>query len=197
MAERFQTAYLEGTPPWDIGRPQAEFVRLAEAGRIDGRVIDIGCGTGENALFIASRGLDVVGVDAAPEAIRQATEKAAARGVPVRFEVADVLDLNQYTAAFDTAIDSGVFHVFDDDSRPLYARSVGGALRPGARLFLMCFSEHEPGDWGPRRVTRAEIRSTFADGWIVDAIEPATFETNLEGEARVQAWLARLTRSAP
>lgn len=197
MAERFQTAYLEGTPPWDIGRPQAEFVRLAEAGRIDGRVIDIGCGTGENALFIASRGLDVVGVDAAPEAIRQATEKAAARGIAVRFEVADVLDLNQYNAAFDTAIDSGVFHVFDDPSRPLYARSVGRALRPGARLFLMCFSEHEPGDWGPRRVTRAEIRSTFADGWIVDAIEPATFETNLEGEARVQAWLARLTRAAP
>jgi cyclopropane fatty-acyl-phospholipid synthase-like methyltransferase len=197
MAERFQTAYLEGTPPWDIGRPQAEFVRLAEAGRFDGRVIDIGCGTGENALFIASRGLDVVGVDAAPEAIRQATAKAAARSVAVRFEVADVLDLNQYTAAFDTAIDSGVFHVFDDASRPPYARSVGGALRPGGRLFLMCFSEHEPGDWGPRRVTRAEIRSTFADGWIVDAIEPATFETNLEGEALVQAWLARLTRAAP
>jgi cyclopropane fatty-acyl-phospholipid synthase-like methyltransferase len=197
MAERFQTAYLEGTPPWDIGRPQPEFVRLAEAGRIDGHVIDIGCGTGENALFIASRGLDVVGVDVAPEAIRQATAKAAARGVPVRFEVADVLDLNQFSVAFDTAIDSGVFHVFDDDSRPLYARSVGGALRPGGRLFLMCFSEHEPGDWGPRRVTRAEIRSTFADGWIVDAIEPATFETNLEGEARVQAWLARLTRAAP
>lgn len=197
MARDFQAVYLEGTPPWDIGRPQPEFVRLAEAGRFDGRVIDIGCGTGENALFIASRGLDVVGVDVAPEAIRQATAKAAARGLAARFEVADVLDLNQYTAAFDTAIDSGVFHVFDDDSRPLYARSVGGALRPGGRLFLMCFSEHEPGDWGPRRVTRAEIRSTFADGWIVDAIEPATFETNLEGEARVQAWLARLTRAAP
>jgi len=197
MAERFEAAYLEGTPPWDIGRPQSEFVRLTEAGRIDGRVIDIGCGTGENSLFIASRGIDVVGVDAAPEAIRQATAKAAARGVTVRFEVADVLDLNQYTAAFDTAIDCGVFHVFDDDSRPLYARSVGGVLRPGGRLFLMCFSEHQPGDWGPRRVTRAEIRSTFADGWTVDAIEPATFETNIAGDESVQAWLARLTRDVP
>ncbi len=61
----------------------------------------------------------------------------------------------------------------------------------------MCFSEHQPGDWGPRRVTRAEIRSTFADGWTVDTIEPATFETNITGEALVQAWLARLTRAVP
>jgi len=197
MARDFQTVYLEGTPPWDIGRPQPQFVRLTDAGRITGRVIDIGCGTGENALYVASRGMDVVGVDVAPEAIRQATAKADARGLTVRFEVADVLDLNQFNAAFDTAIDSGVFHVFDDASRPLYARSVGGALRPGGRLFLMCFSEHQPGDWGPRRVTRAEIRSTFADGWTVDAIEPATFETNIAGDELVQAWLARLIRDAP
>ena len=162
--------------------------------RIAGQVIDIGCGTGDNALYMATLGLDVVGVDGSSEAIRQAREKAAARGASITFDVADVLDLHDYTGQFDTATDSGVFHVFEDGDRPRYARSVRGALRPGARLFLVCFSEHEPGDWGPRRVTQRELRETFVDGWRVDSIDEAHFVTNLQDNPRVEAWLAAMTR---
>ena len=194
MADRFEASYLEGAPPWDIGRAQPEIVRLAAAGRIAGHVIDIGCGTGENALYLATRGLDVVGVDSSPEAIRQAQEKAAVRGAAITFEVADVLELDDYVERFDTATDSGVFHVFDDDDRPRYARSVRHALRPGARLFLVCFSEHEPGDWGPRRVTQRELRETFVDGGRVESIDAAHFVTSLDDNPRVEAWLAAMTR---
>jgi cyclopropane fatty-acyl-phospholipid synthase-like methyltransferase len=194
MADQFDTSYLEGSPPWDIGRAQPELVKLAAAGRITGRVIDVGCGTGENALYLATLGLDVVGVDGSPEAIRQARDKANRRGISMKFDVADVLDLGDYGEGFDTATDSGVFHVFDDDDRPRYQRSVRGVLRPGGHLFLMCFSEHQPGGWGPRRVTQRELRETFSDGWRMDSIDEAHFVTNLDDAPQVEAWLAAMTR---
>ena len=195
VADRFETAYLQGSPPWDIGRAQPELVRLVETRRIGGRVIDLGCGTGENAIYFAKSGLDVVGVDGSPEAIRQARDKAHSRGVPVRFDVADVLDLDERYVGFDTATDSGVFHVFEDADRPRYANSVGGVLRPGGRLFLMCFSDRQPGEWGPRRVTQRELRDTFTDGWHVDSIDAAHFDVQLGETHQVEAWLAEIVRS--
>jgi cyclopropane fatty-acyl-phospholipid synthase-like methyltransferase len=194
MADSFEAAYLEGSPPWDIGRAQPELVSLAQAGRIAERVIDLGCGTGENALYLAASGLDVVGVDASSEAIRQAREKASTRGIAVKFDVADVLELHDYREGFDTATDSGVFHVFDDNDRLRYERSVHGILHPGGHLFVLCFSEREPGDWGPRRLTQRELRETFADGWRVDSIDEAHMATKLDDARQVHAWLAAMTR---
>ncbi|MEA2637791.1 MAG: hypothetical protein QOE18_848 [Chloroflexota bacterium] len=194
VADRFDEAYREGAAPWDIGRAQPDLVHLVESGLVTGRVIDIGCGTGENALYFATAGLDVVGVDGSPEAIRQARDKARQRGVSIGFEVADVLDLGAYGQSFDTATDSGVFHVFADEDRPLYQRSVGGVLRPGGHLFLLCFSERQPGDWGPRRVTQAELRETFTGGWHLDSIEAAHLATRIDDAPQVEAWLAAMTR---
>jgi cyclopropane fatty-acyl-phospholipid synthase-like methyltransferase len=194
MADRFETAYLQGSPPWDIGRAQPELVTLLEAGRITGRVIDLGCGTGENAISFAAAGLDVVGVDGSPEAIRLARGNAQRRGVSIRFDVADVLDLGEHGESFNTATDSGVFHVFDDEDRPRYEQSVRGALHPGGRLFLLCFSERQPGDWGPRRVTQRELRETFTGGWHVERIDEAHFTIQLDDAQQVEAWLAVMTR---
>jgi ubiquinone/menaquinone biosynthesis C-methylase UbiE len=194
MADRFEETYLAGSAPWDIGRAQPEFVKLVEAGRISGRVIDLGCGTGDNALHFARSGLDVVGVDASPEAIRQARAKVADPSVTVLFEVADVLDLGGDGERFDTATDSGMFHVLADDDRPRYATSVHRVLRPGGHLFIMCFSDRQPGNWGPRRVTQRALRDTFADGWSVDNIDATQFTTLVEGAERVEAWLASITR---
>lgn len=189
-ANDFDSSYL-GTPPWDIGRPQPQIVQLAEAGKITGRVLDVGCGTGENALFLAERGLEVVGIDGAPRAIRKAESKAHARGLKLVFEVGDALDLPIPQSLFDTVIDSGLFHVFPDEDRPRLRDSLARVLRLGGTYFMMCFSERQPGDWGPRRVTQAEIRSAFADGWTVELIQPSHFAVN--GGA-AEAWLARIRR---
>jgi ubiquinone/menaquinone biosynthesis C-methylase UbiE len=194
MADRFDDAYIAGSAPWDIGHAQPPFVHLLEAGRISGRVIELGCGTGENAIYLARAGLHVVGVDGSPEAVRQARAKVAGAGVSVTFEVGDVLDLDGEAERFDAATDSGVFHVFDDDERPRYATSVHRVLRPGARLFILCFSEHQAGDWGPRRVTQRELRDTFAVGWNVDSIDSAYFDVQLGEATEAQAWLASITR---
>jgi cyclopropane fatty-acyl-phospholipid synthase-like methyltransferase len=194
MADRFDDSYLAGWAPWDIGRAQPEFAHLLEAGRITGRVIELGCGTGENALLFARSGLDVVGVDGSPEAVRQAQAKIAGADLPVTFEIADVLDLGGDGERFDTATDSGVFHVFEDDDRPRYAASVHRVLRPGGHLFILCFSELEPGDRGPRRVTQRELRETFTDGWTVDSIDTAHFAVQRGEALEVAAWLASITR---
>ncbi len=191
--QSFDSAY-DGRPPWDIGRPQAAFVRLSDAGAITGRVLDAGCGTGEHALLAAGRGLDATGIDSSPKAIALAERKAAARGLGARFVVWDALRLVELGARFDTVLDCGLFHVFDDDARSRYVESLAGVLPPGGRYFMLCFSDRQPGDWGPRRVSEQELRAAFDTGWVIDSIEPSTLETNLV-QPGVDAWLMSATRS--
>jgi len=194
-------AYAAGgmPAPWDIGRPQPEFVRLAEAGLLTGQLLDSGCGTGEQALLAARYGADAFGVDISPRAIEQARAKAAARGVPAQFEVANALYLGELGRAFDTIIDCGVFHTFDDADRAQYVISLTGVLRPGGYCYLMCFSDRQPGTLGPRRVSQDELRAAFADGWVVEDIAAATFDVTRSFDsptpAAVQAWLATLRRA--
>ncbi len=192
----WDASYTGDTPaPWDIGRPQPAFVRLADEGRLAGRVLDSGCGTGENALLAASRGADVVGIDVAPTAIALARAKAAERGLSVRFEVADALDLSHLGLDVDTVIDSGVFHVFDDDDRVRYVTSLATVLESGGTCYLICFSDRQPGDYGPRRVRQDELHAAFSDGWSVTDIAADTFELNPGLEtASAQAWLATIRR---
>jgi SAM-dependent methyltransferase len=156
-------------------------------------VLDAGCGTGEHALMAAERGLDVTGVDLATKAIATAEAKARSRGLAVRFLVWDALDLPAL-GQFDTVLDSGLYHVFDDEDRARFLVSLAGAVKPGGHYFMLCFSDRQPGDWGPRRITEAEIRENFADGWRIDSLEPATIEVVLD-PSTVQAWLVAMTRT--
>ena len=194
----WDTVYAPGAapPPWDIGRPQQAFLRLADRGLLSGRLLDAGCGTGEHALLAAARGAEAMGVDISPRAIAKARDKAAERGLPARFEVADVLSLEQLGMTFDTVIDSGVFHVFDDQDRARYVTSLGSVLRPDGCCYLMCFSDRKPGGYGPRRISQDELRAAFSDGWDVASIEADTFEVNPGMPApTAQAWLAAIRRT--
>jgi cyclopropane fatty-acyl-phospholipid synthase-like methyltransferase len=183
----------QSTPPWDIGRPQKEFLRLAENSAIRGSVLDVGCGTGEHTLMVAARGLEALGIDTTAVAIASAERKARERGIAARFLVHDALHLPELGEQFDTALDCGLFHVFNDEDRRAFVDSLSAVVRPGGRYFMLCFSERQQGDFGPRRVTQAEIRSSFARGWRVDSIESAALENN--GGVDVLAWLACLTRT--
>ncbi len=195
MVEFFDNAYCDGgRPTWDIGRPQGALVRLAGSGLIVGSVLEAGCGTGENALYLAARGHPVLGVDLAAAAIQRALAKAADRDLPAAFLVADALDLGALGRAFDTVVDVGLFHTLSDAERPRYAASLGAALRPGGRVFLLCWSDRNPFGRGPRRVSPGEIRETFRDSWGVEAIDPEWLETRLP-DGRIHAWLARIART--
>jgi len=173
----FENAYA-GQAPWDIGKPQKPFTDVAD--RVTGSVLDAGCGTGDTALFFASRGCQVTGIDFIAEAIRRAKRKADERGLPATFLVKDALTLKDWPERFDAVIDSGLFHVFSDEDRLRYVEGLATVLKPGGRLFLMCFSDEEPGTQGPRRVSKKEIADAFAEGWNIESIEPSRAEVRPE-----------------
>jgi cyclopropane fatty-acyl-phospholipid synthase-like methyltransferase len=191
--------FYAGPAPWDIGRPQPRFTAIAD--RVTSPVLDAGCGTGEHALFFATRGHRVVGIDFVDEAIRRARHKAAQRGVAVEFLVKDALTLVDWGKRFATVIDCGLFHVFSDDDRRRYVAGLAHVVQPGGRLFLMCFSDEEPGTEGPRRVSRQELCDAFADGWEVEFVQPVQIEVNPDftkvtfSEGGPKAWFAVIRRN--
>ncbi|WP_280264773.1 class I SAM-dependent methyltransferase [Nocardia wallacei] len=180
-------------PPWDIDRPQPALAALAEAGDIHGRVLDIGCGTGEHALLAAQLGHEATGIDQSAQALERAEQKARERGLTVRFLRHDAQDLATLGETFDTVIDSGLFHIFAPDARATYASSVASVLCPDSRYFMLGFSDRQPGTWGPHRLSRNDIETAFGDSWRLDSLEPAVLEI-LPDPAGAQAWLAALTR---
>lgn len=194
----WDAAYRGGRVPWDIGRPQPAIVRLAGTGELTGRVLDVGCGSGEHALLAATMGLQVTGVDVSQVAIERARAKARQRGLLAEFLVGDVLDLpavERLDAPFDTIIDVGCFHTFANVDRPLYARSVASVTEPGGVLHLLCFSELTPGTDGPRRVTEPELRATFAGDWRVQRVTAESFAVSSDwAGVEPSAWLARMIR---
>jgi cyclopropane fatty-acyl-phospholipid synthase-like methyltransferase len=186
-------------PPWDIDRPQRVFID--NAGRIIGDVLDIGCGTGENSLFFASLGRNVTGADFLSMVIDRARQKAAERKLKASFRVMDALDLKQCKDRFDNIIDCGLFHVFSDENRPRYVEGLATVLKPGGRVFLLCFSDQEPGDHGPRRVSKKELESSFSSGWEVESIDPCRIEVRPDfkemtfSEGGPKAWFAVVKRT--
>ena len=172
---RFEQAYA-GATPWDISQPQPKFV--AAAHRITGSILDAGCGTGENALFFAERGQQVTAIDFLAEPIARAKRKAAQRDLTINWQVMDALGLQDSAERFDNVLDCGLFHVFSNEDRGRYIGGLRHVLKSGGRLFLLCFSEEEPGTIGPRRVSRGELLKTFAHGWTLESIVPSVFLIN-------------------
>ena len=195
----FDHGYSEIALPWDIGRPQPEIVRLAEGGGLRGTILDIGCGSGENVLFLRASGLEATGLDLSAKAIEIAHRKASERGLDAQFVVGDALRLGTLEKTYDTILDCGLFHLFARQERSKLASSVAGALKPGGSyVILTVSSENPPGPW-PRGETAEEITDVFQPGWILDFIRPARFDTVFEEAAAsdgLSAWLASFHRSA-
>ena len=191
--QAWDVSYRAGSPPWDIGEPQPAIRTLASEGAFAGTVLDAGCGTGENAFCVAALGLSVLGVDLAESAVSKAREKATARGIDADFVVADALHLERLERTFDTVLDCGLFHTFDDDERRDYVRSLASVTRPGGALHVLCFSDVGPGDCGPHPVSQDELREPFTRGWRVTSVKPNRIHTRLEPPS-FPAWLAQIER---
>ena len=199
-AERWDGVYADDhdPPPWVIRKAQPEVVELVRRRLVTGRLLDSGCGTGEHSLLAAEHGATVLGVDISRRAVDIARRKAADKGIDVEFAVVDMLDPVPFgDGAFDTVLDSGVFHSFAGAEQRAYVDNLTRVTRPDGQLHLICFSEHQPGEgeWGPRRMTQSEIRAAFSDGWTVDEMEPAIYRINeFRDTTQVKAWRARLLR---
>ncbi len=193
----WDASYRDGPPPWDIGQPQPAVVRLASTDAFVGTVLDAGCGTGENALHIASLGLQVVGVDVAETALASAREKAEDRGIEAEFAVADAFELERLGRRFETVLDCGLFHTFADDERRDYVASLASVTERDGALYVLCFSDIGSDTVpGPRRISQEELRAAFSpsNGWNVTAVEPNRIQTRFH-DGGASAWLATIRRS--
>ena len=191
----WDASYQDGPAPWDIGHPQPAIVRLASEGGFAGAVLDVGCGTGENALHIASLGLSVVAVDVAETALAMARKKAADRGAKVEFMAADALHLKRLGRIFHVVLDCGLFHAFEGVERTRYAASLAPVTEHDGTLYLLCFSDGGP-DTGPHPVRQEELRAAFdpSRGWNVTAIQPDRIQTRFHDDNGAPAWLATIKR---
>jgi len=192
----FEETYA-GEVPWDIGRPQRPFVAVAD--RVTSPVLDAGCGTGDTSLFFAARGCRVSGIDFTKGAIRRARAKAVEQKLDAEFLVKNALTLADWDARFRTALDSGLFHVLSDEGRRRYVQGLAHVLQPAGQLFLMCFSDKEPGTEGPRRVSQKELRNAFDQGWDIESIDAVRVEVNPKfkeefSEGGPKAWFAIVRR---
>jgi SAM-dependent methyltransferase len=186
VAADFETLYQGASPvpgmefdtvPWDIGEPQPALVEFEGTGQIRGEVLDAGCGAGDNAIFLAARGHRVTGVDIAPTAIEWARQRSRERGADVEYAVADVTELHGYEGRFDTIVDSGVFDCFDAPQRERYVAALHRAAKPGAKLFVVCFSDalavEVPGVFS---ISEQTMRTTLTGaGWRITALREDRF----------------------
>jgi SAM-dependent methyltransferase len=190
----WDASYHDGPAPWDIGHPQQAIVRLAAEGGIAGPVLDAGCGTGENALHVASLGLKVLGFDVAETAVAMAREKANESGLEVEFVVADAFHLESLGRSFKTVLDCGLFHTFDGEEQPRYAASLASVTEHDGTAYVLCFSDKGP-ETGPHPIRQEQLRAAFnpSDGWNVVAIQPDRVETRFHDNG-APAWLATVKR---
>jgi len=191
----WDASYRDGPAPWDFGGPQPAVVRVADAGGFSGAVLDAGCGSGENALHVASLGLPVLGVDVAETALALARERAAERGIEAEFATADAFQLERLGRHFETVLDCGLFHTFDDDERPAYVASLASVTEHDGTLYVLCFSDEGP-DTGPHPVSQDDLTAAFNPeaGWNIVTIVPERVRTRFHDANGAPAWLATVTR---
>lgn len=189
------------TPPWDTKAPKENVVAWHTSGWVHGAVLDIGCGLGDNAIYLADHGYTVTGLDISPTALQTAERRAHDAGVDVTFAVADSTRLEGYTDAFDTVIDSGMFHCLDDEGKRSYANAVHRATRPGATLLMSCFSDANPPGEAQQGFQRPSVsEQTLREvldgaGWDIDSVDAVTLRREFDGaEVEMGFWYVKAGR---
>ncbi|WP_373511266.1 class I SAM-dependent methyltransferase [Persicitalea sp.] len=178
----FNLSYRFGFAEWDVNKPQPDLIRLVEEGKIAGKtILDIGCGSGDNAIYLAQKGFQVTGLDYSDKGIEVAKRRAAKENVTVKFDVADAFNLSNINQQFDIVIDYGLYHNIDMDKMPLYLENIRQVLKTGGQFIIQAFGEKSPKQkFAPRQVSETEIRNEFSQNWTVLEIREAVYHATTE-----------------
>ena len=174
---KWNRRYATGDTPWDMRIPSRELTRVLDAGLIRGRtVLELGCGTGTNAVYLAERGFSVVGVDGAPLAIEQARQLASSRQVAVEWMAADVAQLPDLQRTFDLIFDRGCFHCVRLTNLAGYLHTLRRHTHPGSQFLVLTGNANEVRDGGPPRLTADELRADLEPLFIIDELREFRFD---------------------
>lgn len=179
---RFFASVYEGAAPWDIGAPQPALVQLFQDYPPDEPVLDLGSGTGDLSIWLASRGFRTVGIEFVESAVAVARERAAS--IPkdmLEFRTADALHPGDLGQTFGSVVDSGFYHLFEPPVCSELALEIAAVLRPKGRYYVLAFGVDLPSPDVPRGITEAELRRHFnaERGWRVVTIRPAEFASTV------------------
>lgn len=194
----WDTHYQSGTPPWETGQPSQELARVIAEERIAPcRVIDLGCGSGINSVWLAQQGFDVTGVDVTPLAIERARERAAEAGVRVRFVLDDVLDLRERYEPFPFFFDRGCYHSVRDPGVEAFLRTLQRITALGSLGLVLAGNAREPPPegQGPPVVSAEEIRAELGSVFDIVRLREFRFDTSLPDNPAPLAWSCLLRRT--
>jgi len=193
----FDLWYRFGKPPWIIDQAQPDLIAAAEKGEVCGpTVLDVGCGDGNNAIYLASRGFDVTGVDVSAKAIKIAKQKAREAKVNVTFIILDALKIGTLAKKFDTVIDFGLFHNIKGD-RERYVRALSDVCVSKGQFLMLCFSD-QAGKYAvyphfyPKPMSQDEIRASFEKGWKIEWIRLGVIKA-AQKYGDYSSWLTNMT----
>ena len=194
----FNLWYKFGKPPWIIDEAQPDLIAAVEKGDIFGpTILDIGCGNGDNAIYFASCGFEVTGVDVSPKAIEIAKQKASKAGVDVTFIALDALEIRTLNKKFDTVIDSALLHNIPSNDREHYVRALSDVCVSKGQFLMLCFSD-QAGEYEvypnryPKPMSQAEIRATFAENWKIEWFRMGMVKSH-EKYKNYSSWLTAMT----
>ncbi|MBY9004295.1 MAG: methyltransferase domain-containing protein [Candidatus Lokiarchaeota archaeon] len=182
----FNRRYM-GMPPWEDNEPRSFVKELIESG-LSGKILDVGCGTGANVIYLAKQGLDITGIDFSEMAIMKARDYAKKVGIEATFFVRDFFNLPKDEEKYDTIIDCGLYHSFSYKDKEMYAEVIESLLNPGGTLYMFCTNENFGS--GPKIVPKEEIENRFKNPFIVNSIK----KIRLKGAiGNMKGWLVSIT----
>lgn len=193
-ASDWNTRYETGDLPWDSGVPAPELQQVIERhGIAPGRALELGCGTGTNAIWLARQGFDVTALDLSAAAIEQAKSKAASAGVTVRWVVSAVEDFGEGEAPFDFLFDRGCYHCCRRVDLEGYLNTHRRVTHPGSLCLVLAGSVHETSDSGIPRVAEDELRTEFAGLYDILDLHDFRFE-EADGAPGPRGWSCLMRR---
>jgi SAM-dependent methyltransferase len=186
--------YLDKNLPWDSGLPSQELVRVIDEGLLTPcRAIELGCGTGTNAIYLAEHGFDVTAIDLAPQAIEMAQARAAGLTRKPVFLVADIMRLPELAAPFEFLFDRGCYHCLRLTDLAAYRAALQQLVAPAAWFLLLTGNANEQTEQGPPRVTEQEIRDELGDLFAIHSIREFRFQDRggVPGPLGWSCWMTR------